>query len=94
MGRLRRPSPSNNRAGGDGIYRSHWKEYFDLGFIPYPASLETKAPLIKWRDEYPRERVAPRILGMVVRFDADSAMGHSQGYAKAVNVRQFDGKVG
>jgi len=32
--------------------------------------------------------------GMVVRFDADSAMGHSQGYAKAVNVRQFDGKVG
>jgi len=39
------------------IYADNWKRYFDLGLIPYPAPPEMKGPVIKWKEEFPPEKV-------------------------------------
>ena len=39
------------------IYRDNWQRYLDLGFKPYPTPRNMKGPVIKWKEEFPPEKV-------------------------------------
>ena len=37
----------------NGIYKDHWQSYLKLGLIPYPASKNSKSPIVPWNDDLP-----------------------------------------